>query len=179
MGVPVDPARRHGERHGFGQSAAIGQFGQKCGAGVGHQVLPVGGHPQRLGGATIVHLQGALLVLVNVLSRDSHSPRTGGFYADAEVLESGAGRILEARGATPEWATIFTCRSIPERPVSRSMNTYEEHRGSTCTYVILFSRPPATGKEPSIQQAALSGGVWLRTAGEELRVDPDGAPWGT
>jgi hypothetical protein len=75
VGVPVDPARRHGHRHGSGQPAAISQFGQECGARVGHQVLPVDGHPHRLGGATIVHLQGALLVLGNVLCEDSHSPR--------------------------------------------------------------------------------------------------------
>ena len=61
VGVPVDPTARHGHGHRFGEATAIGQLGQQCGAGVGHQVLPVGGHPHRLGGATIVHLQGALL----------------------------------------------------------------------------------------------------------------------
>jgi|SRR5664280_310229 hypothetical protein len=38
----------------------------------------------RLGGATIVHLQGALLVLVDVLCEDSHSPRAGGLLRGRE-----------------------------------------------------------------------------------------------
>jgi hypothetical protein len=51
VGVPVDPGARPGRRHRFGQPAAIGQFGQQCGACVGHQILPVDGHLHRLGGA--------------------------------------------------------------------------------------------------------------------------------
>lgn len=72
-GSPVDAALRHGPRHGFGEAAAIGQFGQQGGACMAHQILPVGGHPHRLGGATIVHLQGALLGCVECSFNDSHS----------------------------------------------------------------------------------------------------------
>ena len=53
---------------------------------MGHQVLPVGGHPHRPGGATIVHLQGALLLVWITALATAILPGKEGFYVDAYVV---------------------------------------------------------------------------------------------
>ena len=67
VGVPGDSAVSHGDRHRFGETAAIGEFGQQSGAGVGDQVPPVGGHPHRRVALLSMHLQGALLSWLRLL----------------------------------------------------------------------------------------------------------------
>jgi len=55
MGVPVDPTALHGHRHGLGQTAAIGQFSQEGGTGMGHEILAVGYHFGATDRASTVH----------------------------------------------------------------------------------------------------------------------------
>ena len=63
VGVPGDPAVVHGLRHVSREPAAVGELGEESVAGVGDQVLPVGGHFRATHRSTTMHLQGALLLV--------------------------------------------------------------------------------------------------------------------